>query len=177
MKQNKIRCILTGGTIDNQYHQRLGKMVVHKNVERMLSKLRLPHHEIITERLFKLDSRDLKDSHRERILSSVVRSPQNHIVITHGTDTLVKTAQHLSRSLKNLKAKNQKTIVFTGAMEPYGLETSQPSGKKGDALQNLISSISLVEILPVGVWIVFHGRVFKPSKAYKDYQALTFFER
>jgi L-asparaginase len=69
------------------------------------------------------------------------------IVITHGTDTMVETAAVLGA------AQLSKTVVLTGAMVPYVFSNS-------DAVFNLGSAITAVQVLPKGVHVVMNGRVF-----------------
>lgn len=174
--QTQIRCIITGGTIDNRYHQRLGKMVIGNNVEKMLKDFRLPHHQIITERLFKVDSRNMTQDHRSQIITAVRKSKENKVIITHGTDTIVKTARYLRENLSALE-KKKKVVVLTGAMVPYGVMGGTPSGQRKDAKANLISAIAMLEVLSSDVWIAFHGRKINPLRAYKDYSQLTLWEK
>ncbi len=87
------------------------------------------------------------------------RRPQ--IIITHGTDTMVQTARLLG------EAQLDKTIVLTGAMIPYSVFNS-------DALFNLGCSVSAVQLLPAGVYIVMNGRVFPWDNVQKDRQQGVF---
>jgi L-asparaginase len=68
-------------------------------------------------------------------------------VITHGTDTMPKTAALLGPRIKN------KTVVLTGAMVPYRFGSS-------DGMFNLGSAISFAQTLPPGVYIAMNGRYF-----------------
>jgi L-asparaginase len=55
----------------------------------------------------------MQDENRRSVLSSCRNSPENLIVVTHGTDTMTTTAFLLGG------AGLDKTIVLTGAMVPY----------------------------------------------------------
>ncbi len=92
---------------------------------------------------------------RQSILSACQASKEDQIIITHGTDTMVDTAQILGQAELN------KSIVLTGAMIPYSVFGS-------DALFNLGSSVSVVQLLPVGVYVVMNGRVFSWDNVQKD---------
>jgi L-asparaginase len=54
---------------------------------------------------------------RQLIASRVISDPHKHIIITHGTDTMIETA-------KQLEGICDKVIVLTGAMEPAMFKTS-----------------------------------------------------
>ena len=69
------------------------------------------------------------------------------IVITHGTDTMVETAEAIAKGVSG------KTVVLTGAMVPYAFGSS-------DGLFNLGSALSFVQALPPGVYIAMNGRSF-----------------
>ena len=97
----------------------------------------------------------MKESHRQSILDSCSKSKESKIVITHGTDTMTKTAKVLAE--KNLN----KTIILTGAMIPYKFGTS-------DGLFNLGGAIAYAQSLPKGVYIAMNGQVFEWNKVEKN---------
>ena len=76
---------------------------------------------------------------------------------------MAKTARFLSKRVQN------KTIVLTGSMVPYKYEDS-------DALFNLGSSINSVQLLPAGVYICMHGKVFGAENVKKDAKKMEFVE-
>src|SRR5690606_3769807 len=63
------------------------------------------------ESLVKKDSLELDDADRELIHARVAACPAEHILITHGTDTMTVTAAALADI-------PDKVIVLTGAMQP-----------------------------------------------------------
>jgi len=85
-------------------------------------------------------------------------------VITHGTDTMVDTAQVLSA------ASLGKTIVLTGAMVPYAFGSS-------DGLFNLGSALSFVQTLPPGVYVAMNGRYFTSDNVTKNREVGVFEEQ
>ena len=91
---------------------------------------------------------------RAEILAAVNASCSDHIVLTHGTDTMVNTG-------KVLKAVNNKTIVITGAMLPAICKTS-------DAEFNLGGAIACCQILPAGVYIYMNGRIYNIDQVKKN---------
>ena len=80
------------------------------------------------------------------------------VIIIHGTDTMVKTAQLLESSLLQ---DDPHVFVFTGAMIPYALENS-------DAVFNLGCAISAVQMLPGGVYITMGGRIYDADHVRKN---------
>jgi L-asparaginase len=77
-------------------------------------------------------------------------------VITHGTDTMVETAQALAAA-----SLAGKTIVLTGAMVPYAFGSS-------DGLFNLGSALSFAQVLPEGVYVAMNGQYFPWDRVRKN---------
>ena len=77
------------------------------------------------------------------------------IIITHGTDTMIETAELLANSIHN------KTIILTGAMIPYKFGSS-------DGLFNLGSSLSFLQVMPIGVYISMNGNIFDWNNVIKN---------
>src|SRR6185503_6672435 len=101
--------------------------------------------------LMVIDSLEMTDSDRNLILEQCRIAPERRIVITHGTDTLVDTAQLLAAGV------NDKTIVLTGAMIPYKFGSS-------DGLFNLGSALAFAQTLPPGVYVAMNGRYFQAER-------------
>ena len=97
----------------------------------------------------------MTDSDRKTILDQCQQSAEEHIVITHGTDTMEQTARLLGPAIKN------KTVVLTGAMVPYKFGSS-------DGLFNLGSALAFVQSLPHGVYVAMNGKYFPWSNVTKD---------
>jgi L-asparaginase len=113
------------------------------------------------------DSRELTDEDRKFLLAAILaRLPFRFpFVITHGTDTILETANFLEASLPALPV----PVVLTGAMRPLGFENS-------DGIQNLAESFFAAKILKPGVYLVMHGEVFDIRRARKDLELGTFVE-
>ena len=95
------------------------------------------------------------DSDRGFILDKCLTCDEQHILITHGTDTMVQTAKFLAEKIKD------KTIVLFGSMIPYSVDNS-------DALFNLGVALSAVQLKEPGVYIAMNGRVFNFDQVKKD---------
>jgi len=109
-----------------------------------------------------VDSLDMTDADRRLILENCRSTPEERILVTHGTDTMTQTARVLG------EARLPKTIVLTGAMVPYAFGSS-------DGLFNLGSALSFVQALPHGVYVAMNGRCFPWHDVVKN-RALGIFE-
>ncbi|MGN0012666.1 MAG: asparaginase domain-containing protein [Candidatus Bruticola sp.] len=150
-----IRIFVTGGTFDKEYDELHGKLYFRdSHLHEMLRLGRnLTNVEIRT--LMMIDSLEMSDSDREIIYSSCIKSDNERIVITHGTDTMELTAKYLGERIKD------KTIILTGAMIPYAFGSS-------DGLFNLGSALAFVQTLPHGVYIAMNGRYFAWNNVRKN---------
>lgn len=142
-----IRIIITGGTFDKEYDELDGKLTFRKtHLPEILKKVRctVPIELEINQLV---DSIEMRESNRLSILKSCLQAKEDCIIITHGTDTITDTASMLG------KEELHKTIVLTGAMIPYAFNNS-------DAIFNLGGSITAVQALPFGVYIIMNGSIF-----------------
>ena len=156
-----IRIIVTGGTFDKTYNELAGSLAFARtHVDHMLERGRCRLN-VIVDVLMMMDSLDMTDADRGRIVAACRSCAEQRVVITHGTDTMVETAQALSSSVPN------KTIVLTGAMVPYAFGSS-------DGLFNLGSALSFVQALPPGVYIAMNGRVFPWNNVRKNREVGVF---
>ncbi|MBI2136162.1 asparaginase [Candidatus Woesearchaeota archaeon] len=151
----KIRIFVTGGTFDKEYNELDGSLFfkdTHLPEMLALGRSSVPAD---TRTLMMIDSLDMTDADRETIASNVLKATEDKIVITHGTDTMVETAQVLAKKVKG------KTIVLVGAMIPYKFGSS-------DGLFNLGAALAFVQTLPAGVYIAMNGRYFKWDNVRKN---------
>ena len=142
-----IKILIAGGTFDKEYNEINGVLFfkdTHINEMLKLGRCRL---ETNLRTVMMIDSLEMTDADRQLILENCKKAPENKIVITHGTDTMVETAKMLGENIKD------KTIVLTGAMIPYAFGSS-------DGLFNLGSALSFVQALPHGVYIAMNGKYF-----------------
>ncbi len=153
--KSPVKIFITGGTFDKAYDELTGLLKFKKtHLFDMLDKGRC-HLDTDIETLMMVDSLDMSESQRNYILQRCVEISQTQIMITHGTDTMVTTAEYLGN------ANIHKTIVLTGAMIPYDFGSS-------DGMFNLGSALSFVQILPYGVYIAMNGRVFNWDNVRKN---------
>jgi L-asparaginase len=137
-------------------------MNLHHGNEQKETQARL-ENDICFEALFALDSLDMQDSHRQKILDACRASREQQIVIVHGTDTMDATAEVLG------KAALSHTIVLTGAMVPHRVLHS-------DAQFNLGFAIAAASMLPSGVYVAMNAQVFHWNEVKKN-RAIGKFER
>jgi len=156
----QIEIITTGGTIDKIYFDAKSSFEIGEpQIEDVLRDANLTIDYLITP-LLRKDSLDLNDADRVLIQNAVLESSAEKIVITHGTDTMVETANFLHGIVG-------KTIVLTGSMQPARFRFT-------DAIYNIASAITSVQLLPEGVWIAMNGQVFDPKKSRKNIELNRF---
>jgi len=158
-----IRIFITGGTFDKEYNELTGQLYFNdSHLPEMLElgRCRVP---VDVRTLMMVDSLELTTLDRELIARHCQEADEEHIIITHGTDTMAETAKVL---LQNV---NDKTVVITGAMIPYKFGSS-------DGLFNLGSAMAFVQTLAPGVYVVMNGRCFKAGNVRKNRETGEFEE-
>lgn len=150
-----IRIFVTGGTFDKEYNELNGSLYFKDTHLPEMLTLGRSRVQVDIRTLMMIDSLEMNEEDRETIAQNCIKAKEDKILITHGTDTMVETAQVLAEKIKN------KTIVLTGAMIPYKFGSS-------DGLFNLGSALAFVQILPNGIYIVMNGRYFKWDNVRKD---------
>lgn len=149
-----ILVLTTGGTIDKIYFDALSDYQVGETVMAKLLDIARVKHPFRIEEVTRKDSLELTDEDRALIRDRVVRASEDHIVITHGTDTMTETAKFLA----DIPAK---TIVLVGALAPARFGES-------DASFNLGMAFAAVQTAGPGVYITMSGSVFRADKVVKD---------
>ena len=156
-----LRIIATGGTFDKRYDELTGTLgfgASHMPAVLARCRITIP---LALEQLPLLDSLDMQDADRARVLAACRAAPENAIVIIHGTDTMRETAAVLGAAALD------KTVVLTGAMIPYEIANS-------DALFNLGLASGVAQTLPAGVYVAMNGQVFAWDKVTKNRAAGVF---
>jgi L-asparaginase len=161
-----VYVLTTGGTIEKVYQENTGSVENLENkIARYLRLLRLPDLQVEASSLMNKDSLEMTPADRGLILQAVKRKLEKPapLVITHGTDTMVKTGLFLQRRLPHLEV----PIILTGAMTPLGFEGS-------DGLQNLTESLFAARVLKPGVYLVMHNQVFPIDHVRKERKLARF---
>ena len=146
----------TGGTFDKIYFDANSQFSVgDPQAEPLLreANLDIDYH---IQSLLRKDSLDMTDDDRAQVSKAVIDCHSPHIIITHGTDGMVATANTLAQN-----GVSDKTIVLVGAMQPARMRDS-------DAAFNLGFAIAAVQLLPTGIYIAMNGRVFPHDKVIKN---------
>jgi len=157
-----IRILVTGGTFDKKYDELTGRLFFRETHIPEMLRLGRCRLDVTIETVMMVDSLELDDDGRARIVDRVRASNETAVVVTHGTDTMVQTA----RAIANASLPN-KTVVLTGAMVPYAFGSS-------DGLFNLGSALSFVQALPAGVYIAMNGRHFPWDRVRKNKETGVF---
>jgi L-asparaginase len=150
----KIKIFTTGGTIDKVYFDAKDTYAVGEpQIAEIL------HEASVTvewevETLFRKDSLDVTDTDRAFLVGRVRQDPAQRILITHGTDTMVLSAQALQEV-------GGKTIVLVGSLSPARFKSS-------DAEFNIGFACGAVQLLPSGVYIAMNGQIFTPDRVRKN---------
>src|SRR5437870_13419402 len=105
-----IRILVTGGTFDKEYNEHTGQLFFKDtHLAEMLS-LGRSRVEVTIRTIMMIDSLEMTEADRALIVQNCLQSPEERIVITHGTDTMTETAAAVAHAVPD------KTVVLTGAM-------------------------------------------------------------
>jgi L-asparaginase len=151
----EINILITGGTFDKEYDEINGRLYFKNTHLPEILKLGRCNLNVQVHTLMMIDSLEMTEDDRREIIKHAQNCKENHIVITHGTDTMEITARALG------EANLDKTIVLTGAMIPYKFGSS-------DGLFNMGSALAFVQTLPKGVYVAMNGRHFKWNNVRKN---------
>jgi L-asparaginase len=150
-----IRILVTGGTFDKEYNERTGQLFFKDTHIGEMLRLGRSRVEVTIRTVMMIDSLEMSDADRALIVQNCLQSDEDHIIITHGTDTMAETAAEVARAVSG------KTVVLTGAMIPYAFGSS-------DGLFNLGSALSFVQVLPPGIYIAMNGKCFPWDRVRKN---------
>jgi len=156
----KIKIFSVGGTIDKVYFDALSEYQVGlPSIREILDSLPIAF-EYEVESLLRKDSLDMNDNDRRRVRQEVMAENCHHILITHGTDTMIDTGKILADI-------PDKCIVLTGAMEPANFKSS-------DAMFNIGVAVGALNALPDGIYIAMNGCIFSPQRCRKNRERRMF---
>ena len=155
-----LTIVTTGGTIDKIYFDaKSDYQIGAPQIGEILTQLGVGFRfEVIS--ILRKDSLDITDEDRRLIRSTIEAQPHRHVLVTHGTDSMVDTA----RMLGGIEGK---TIVLTGALNPARFQGS-------DAVFNIGCAVGAVQSLGDGVWIAMNGRIWDPGQVRKNRDANRF---
>ena len=155
-----IKILCTGGTFDKVYYDALSDYQIGEPQVEWILKQAGVNFSYDIESILKKDSLDITDEDRASIVANVRGQTCQRIVMTHGTDTMVDTAQAL-------KEFSDKTIVLVGAMQPARFRDS-------DAIYNIGFATAAASILGPGIYIAMNGQLFAADEVKKNRDAGRF---
>ena len=157
---DQLCIVTTGGTIDKIYFDDKSDFQVgDPQIGRILDELGVAFRFNVIPILRK-DSLHITDADRALLRSTIAAQDAAHVLVTHGTDSMVETA----RVLADIPGK---TIVLTGALNPARFRGS-------DAEFNVGTAVGAVQSLPPGVYIAMNGRIWDPVSVRKNVDANRF---
>jgi L-asparaginase len=157
---DELLIVTTGGTIDKIYFDdKSDYQIGDPQIGRMLDELGVAFRYTVIP-IIRKDSLHITPADRELIRATVAAQPTRHVLITHGTDSMVETAKVLSTI-------EDKTIVLTGALSPARFRGS-------DAEFNIGCAVGAVQSLPPGAYIAMNGRIWDPARVRKNVEANRF---
>lgn len=164
----KIALISTGGTIEKTYDELSGVLANKLSVlDIMLASLELRGVEVMRVQLMNKDSLEMTSHDHSLIAKTATQmaGSTSGVVVVHGTDRLAMSGERVCEL-----GTPASPVVFTGAMRPYELRST-------DALQNLTEALLAVQILAPGVYVAMHNQVLQFPGVVKDPQRGTFVKR
>jgi len=155
-----LTIVATGGTIDKVYFDDKSTFQIGTpQISEILNALGVAFSFDVIP-LLRKDSLHIDDNDRDLVRRTIAAQPHRHVLVTHGTDTMVETAQVL-RSIPD------KVIVLTGALNPARFQGS-------DAVFNIGCAVGALQTLPNGVYIAMNGRIWDPARVRKNREANRF---
>jgi L-asparaginase len=162
----RISLVSTGGTIEKTYDALRGVLENTVSVlDVMLASLELRGVTIERVHLMNKDSLEMTAADHTLIAQTVraEATARDGVVVVHGTDRLAASGERCVELLGTPRV----PVVFTGAMRPYELRST-------DALQNLTEALLAVQLLPPGVYVAMHNAVLRFPGVVKDPALGTF---
>ena len=156
----ELLIVTTGGTIDKVYFDdKSDYQVGEPQIGKILQELGVAFRFRVVPVLRK-DSLHIDAEDRELVRATIAAQDARHVLVTHGTDSMVETA-------KVLAALPDRVIVLTGALNPARFRGS-------DAEFNIGTAVGAVQSLPPGVYIAMNGRIWDPARVRKNVEANRF---
>ena len=151
----KIAIITTGGTIDKIYFDAKSDYHVgDPQIKVILDKVGATFEYSVSE-VFQKYSLYITDEDRLLIANRILQTDASSFIVTHGTDTMVETANVLKEHVSG------KTIVLVGSLTPARF-------RETDAEFNIGVAVGAVQALPEGVYIAMNGQIFNPDSVRKN---------
>jgi len=155
-----LTIVTTGGTIDKIYFDDKSTFQIGApQIGGILTALGVAF-EFDVVALMRKDSLHMTGEDRDLVRRTIAAQPHRHVLVTHGTDTMVETALEL-------QGLSGKVIVLTGALNPARFQGS-------DAVFNIGCAVGALQALPDGVYIAMNGRIWDLTRVRKNRDANRF---
>lgn len=155
-----VQILSCGGTIDKVYFDAKSQYEVGEpQIVEIFRRANVTFDYSITS-VMRKDSLEMTDTDRAKVRAAVESCPHQHLLITHGTDTMPDTAKVLADIA-------DKVIVLTGSMTPSRFEAS-------DAEFNIGCAVGALQSSSPGVYIAMNGLVFDGTQVRKNRDAGRF---
>lgn len=156
----KLLVLTTGGTLDKVYFDALSEYQVGDAVAGNILTAMNVNFEFDVNEICRKDSLELTDQDRENLKTAIESSDANYVLITHGTDTMVDSANYIGEQA-------DKVIIFTGAMQPAAFSNT-------DAVFNIGTAVGAFSVAQPGSYIAMSGQVYPASNVFKNYDSRRF---
>jgi L-asparaginase len=156
----KLLVLTTGGTLDKVYFDALSEFQVGDPVAPSILTAMNVNFEFEHKEICRKDSLELTDKDRLALKLFIEASDVKYVLITHGTDTMVNSANYIGEQ-------SGKIIIFTGAMQPAAFTNT-------DAVFNIGTAIGAFSVTQSGSYIAMSGQVYPVTHVYKNYQTKRF---
>ncbi len=155
-----VHFILTGGTIEKAYDPSAEKpeFLYESILPAYFADIIKTQSAVSFETLCQIDSADMTDDVRAKIVAAVERATAKHIVIVHGTSTMADTLDYMDEHLNA----SDKTVVLTGAMIPLKEFAMSDGGF------NLGYALAAAQMSAPGIYLAMNASLFLPSTVTKD---------
>ena len=150
----KLHVFTTGGTIDKLYFDALSEFQIGDPVIGGILQQMNVGFDYQVDELMRRDSLDMTDEDRRQVQRQVFESEAQHVLIMHGTDGMVETANWLGGF-------DNKIIVLTGALQPAAFSDS-------DAIFNIGFAVGALQALSPGVYVAMNGQIFAADNVIKN---------
>ena len=153
-----LHILTAGGTIDTVYFDAESAYEVGEPQIADILRTAGVALDVTVDTVRRKDSLEMTQADRALVAERVAASPAEHIVVTHGTDTMAATARAVA---DRLGPAPDKTVVFVGSLTPARFKAS-------DAEFNVGFAVAAVQTLPPGAYVAMNGRIFDPHHVRKS---------
>ncbi len=157
---DKLLVLTTGGTLDKVYFDARSEFQVGDPVAKNILTAMNVNFEFEINEICRKDSLELTDKDRDQLKITIEGSDANYVLITHGTDTMVDSANYIGEQAN-------KVIIFTGAMQPAAFSNT-------DAVFNIGTAVGAFSVAQPGSYIAMSGQVYPASNVFKNYDSRRF---